>query len=90
MTVLNLNRRGFLTLLAGAPFPSALAPQPSFQADRLTQVHRRLQEVVYGRHVALDLRALDQRRQELFRIQFNADLLLPVASCFKAFVVPWY
>ncbi|MCE2489691.1 MAG: hypothetical protein J4G17_06915 [Anaerolineae bacterium] len=43
-----------------------------------------------GRYIALDLRALDRQHGELFRLQLNADLLLPVASCFKAFVVPWY
>lgn len=85
-----LDRRSFLTFLVGSPLSAWRAAQPSVPLDTLTQAHGRLQEVVRGRHVALDLRALDQRRRELFRIQFNADLLLPVASCFKAFVVPWY
>ena len=85
-----LGRRNFLSLLFGTPLRSGLAAHPSLPAERLMQVHNHLQEVLKSRYIALDLRALDQEHGELFRIQFNADKLLPVASCFKAFVVPWY
>ena len=85
-----LGRRGFLSLLFGAPMRSGLAAHPSLPADRLLQVQNHLQEILQSRYIALDLRALDQEHGELFRIQFNAEKLLPVASCFKAFVVPWY
>ncbi len=85
-----LNRRNFLGLLLGAPVHLQHPAQLPLPADRLVQVRNELQEIVNDRYIALDLRALDEERRELFRIQFNADMLLPVASCFKAFVVPWY
>lgn len=49
-----------------------------------------LRQILAGRNMSLELRALDSDHADLFNIQIMADRLLPVASCFKAFVVPWY
>lgn len=85
-----LSRRSLLTFLAGLPLPRNVAPPLGLPADALAQMRAQVQNVLAGRDMALELRALDGERDELFRIQVNAERLMPVASCFKAFAVPWY
>jgi hypothetical protein len=56
----------------------------------VTRIREHLEWVIGGWTMALDFRGFDPAYNEWFRIQINADRLMPVASCFKAFVVPYY
>ncbi len=86
-----LSRRSLLTLVAGLPLRRSDTSQSvRVPADSLERMREQLQNAVAGHNMALDLRALGESGDELFRIQINANRLMPVASCFKAFVVPWY
>ena len=90
-----LSRRRFLRLAGGAMLaalgPGSLRSQDWDHETRTTLAMREhLQAVIGGLNMALDFRSYDNARNELFRIQIKADQLLPVASCFKAFVVPYY
>ncbi len=88
---MTLSRRNLLALAMGLPLPPGDTRQGAgVPAHFLAQIQEQLEESLAGRNMALDLRALADGRDELFRIQVNADRLMPVASCFKAFVVPWY
>ena len=88
---MTLSRRNLLALAAGLPLPRSDARQDArVPAHLLEKMREQLEESLAGRNMALDLRALAEGRDELFRVQINAEKLLPVASCFKAFVVPWY
>ncbi len=85
-----LSRRRLLSLIPAFPFQRAALSGSPLPVGQVQQMRSSVEELLDGRYIALELRALDSKREELFRIQFNADMLLPVASCFKAFVVPWY
>ena len=87
---MSLSRRRLLSLIPGFPFQRAALSGSPLPVGQVQQMRSAVEELLDGRFIALELRALDGNREELFRIQFNADMLLPVASCFKAFVVPWY
>ena len=88
---MTLSRRNLLALAMGLSLPRSDARQGArVPAHFLAQIQEHLEEYLAGRNMALELRALADGRDELFRIQVNADRLMPVASCFKAFVVPWY
>lgn len=87
---MSLSRRNMLSLILASPFQRAALSGSPLPVGQVQQMRRSVAELLDGRHIALELRALDGKRDELFRVQFNADMLLPVASCFKAFVVPWY
>jgi hypothetical protein len=53
-------------------------------------MRQHLQDVFGNLNMALDFRGYDADQNEGFRIQINADHLEPVASCFKAFILPYY
>ncbi len=87
------SRRHFLRLLGGAALASAAqvtAQDWEVETPTVTRIREHLQGVIGGLNMALDFRCFDLTRNELFRIQVNAETLQPVASCFKAFVVPYY
>ena len=88
-----LSRRRFLQAL-GVVAAAKLSPVRAQDWDRETtvvrQIRERLEDVIGAFNMALDFRGFDDEQNERFRIQINADNLLPVASCFKAFVVPYY
>ncbi len=69
-----------------------LALVQDWSEDTATTVSMRasLEQVFAGLNMALDFRGIDSKQDEVFRIQINAEQLMPVASCFKAFVVPYY
>ncbi len=86
-----LSRRRLLSLAGVALWPGKMPGQGQWlYGSAVEQMRTALEQAMAGHGMALDLRALDAERKELFRIQINADRLLPVASCFKAFIVPWY
>lgn len=49
-----------------------------------------LEEMIGDLKMTLDLRCIDHRQDELFRIQINAYDLFPVASCFKSMLALYY
>lgn len=92
-----LTRRAFLALLAGLAGGAALRPLGaraqddwSEEAPVAASMRADLEAYIGGRGMALDFRGFDSAYAERFRIQINADNLMPVASCFKAFVVLYY
>lgn len=87
---MSLSRRSLLSLFAGLPLRAAGGIGLRLPVDGLQRAREQLRRIIDNRYIAFDLRALDEGGRELFRIQHNEDMLLPVASCFKAFVVPWY
>lgn len=88
-----MSRRRFLkalgTLAAARLLPAA-AQDWDHETPIVTQMRQHLEWVVGELNMALDFRGIDPMQNELFRIQVNARTLQPVASCFKAFVVPYY
>ena len=84
-----LSRRDLLGFVAGLPLARA-DTNTQVPADSLSQMQSQLQQTLAGHNMSLELRALDADHGDLFNIQVMADRLMPVASCFKAFVVPWY
>lgn len=92
---MTLSRRHFLQLAGGAALGAlqsgSLRAQDWDHETRTTLAMReRLQAVIGALNMALDFRGYDDAQDELFRIQIKADQLMPVASCFKAFIVPYY
>lgn len=88
-----LSRRQFLRLLGGAALGAAgraVAQDWEVESPVVTRIREHLEWVIGGWTMALDFRGFDPACNEWFRIQINADRLMPVASCFKAFVVPYY
>lgn len=88
-----LSRRHFLRLLGSAAVLAAgrvRAQDWEVESPVVTRMREHLQWVIGGMGMALDFRAIDQAQNEMFRIQINADNLQPVASCFKAFILPYY
>ncbi|MBI5666648.1 MAG: hypothetical protein HZC41_01460 [Chloroflexi bacterium] len=93
---MKLNRRQFLTLIAGSS-SCALLPYPLLQTGdwgtetpAMTAMREYLESVIGGLNMALDFRCIHNRIDEQFRIQINAFNLMPVASCFKAWAVLYY
>src|SRR5690606_11116511 len=88
-----LSQRRFLQAL-GVVAEAKISPVRAQDWDRETtvvrQMRERLEDVIGAFNMALDFRGFDDEQNERFRIQINADNLLPVASCFKEFVVPYY
>lgn len=89
-----MTRRRFLQGLAGGVLagPSVAAWALDWEQESViaSQVRHQL-EVVFGTlNMALDFRAIDMDQNELFRIQINAQKLMPVASAFKGFMAPYY
>jgi hypothetical protein len=88
-----LSRRQFLGLAAAVALAGAgrISGQ-DIEAEPLivTRMRADLEQTIGGLGIALDFRAIDSQYNEAFRIQINADRLMPVASCFKAFIVPYY
>jgi hypothetical protein len=80
-----MTRRQFLSVLALAWFQDW-----SEESAVTLEIRSRLESLIGGMSISLDFRAFDAGLNEAFRIQINADRLMPVASCFKAFVVPYY
>lgn len=92
-----LTRRAFLALAAalagGAALPLWRARAQgdwSEEAPIAADMRADLEAFIGGRSIALDFRGFDSAYAERFRIQINADSLMPVASCFKAFAVLYY
>jgi hypothetical protein len=87
------SRRQFLRLLGGAAVMAAgraFAQDWEVESPVVTRIREHLEWVIGGWNMVLDFRGFDQTFNEWFRIQINAERLMPVASCFKAFVVPYY
>lgn len=87
------SRRHFLRLLGSAALAAAgraAAQDWEVETPTIARMREHLEAVIGGLNIALDFRGFDVTHNELFRIQVNADALEPVASCFKAFVVPYY
>jgi hypothetical protein len=92
-----LTRRAFLALAAGLaggavlPLPGVRAQGDwSEEAPIAARIRADLETYIGGRGMALDFRCIDRSQAERFRIQINADSLMPVASCFKAFAGLYY
>ncbi len=89
-----LTRRAFLALAAGLFGAAALRPLRaqdwSEEAPIAASIRADLEAFIGRRSMALDFRCIDSAYAERFRIQINADNLMPVASCFKAFAVLYY
>lgn len=88
-----LTRRRFLSLAAGLIGAAALPIRAQDWADEsplIESIRSDLQTYIGGLNMALDFRCIDRDLRECFRIQINADNLMPVASCFKAFAVLYY
>ena len=88
-----LSRRQFLRLLGGAALASAgraVAQDWEVESPVVARIREHLEWVIGGWNMTLDFRGFDSTFNEWFRIQINAEKLMPVASCFKAFVVPYY
>jgi hypothetical protein len=92
---MTLSRRRFLQLagsatLAATHYGWLEAQDWDHETRMVIDIRERLQAVIGALNMALDFRSYDAAQNELFRIQIKADQLLPVASCFKAFIVPYY
>lgn len=89
-----ITRRSFLALLAGLAGAAALRPLRaqdwSEEAPIAASIRADLEAFIGGRGMTLDFRCIDSAYAERFRIQINADNLMPVASCFKAFAALYY
>jgi hypothetical protein len=84
---MTLSRRQFLHLLGGAWL---WWQDWETESPLVTPLRLHLEEVIGSLNMALDFRGIDADHTEVFRIQINAERLLPVASCFKAFIAPYY
>lgn len=91
---MNINRRQFLSLCGAALALLPRLPVRAFDWEYETpasaDMRRYLESVFAGRNMALDFRCVSAGYDELFRIQINAFSLMPVASCFKAFLALYY
>lgn len=88
-----LSRRQLLRLLGAAAALTAgraVAQDWEVESPVVARIREHLAWVIGGWSMTLDFRGFDQTFNERFRIQINADKLMPVASCFKAFAVPYY
>jgi hypothetical protein len=88
-----LNRRRFLEILGAGTIVLPLKLQTGdwgTETPEVTAMREYLEEVIGGLNMALDFRCFHDNRDEQFRIQINAFNLMPVASCFKAWVVLYY
>jgi len=88
-----LSRRHFLRLLGSAALASVgriQAQDWEVETPLVARMREHLEWVIGGLNITLDFRGIDSAQNEQFRIQINADALQPVASCFKAFIVPYY
>ena len=89
----SLSRRHFLRLMAGAALGAAsrtVAQDWEVESPLVAGMRHDLEQVIGGLNMSLDFRGFDSAQNEVFRLQINADWLQPVASCFKAFIVPYY
>lgn len=90
---MTISRRHFLKLMGAA---AVAAPFGSFDGDwtaetpLVRQIRLNCEAILGGMSMALDFRAFDPDLNEHFRIQIRANQLMPVASCFKAFVGFYY
>jgi hypothetical protein len=83
------SRRNLLQLLGiGAVYP--LLGDWDHESPLVMAIREYLETVIGGLSMALDFRTINRRQDEEFRIQINAFGLMPVASCFKAFLVLYY
>jgi hypothetical protein len=83
------SRRKLLQLLSiGAVYP--LLGDWDHETPIVTTIREYLESVIGSLSMALDFRAINHQQDEEFRIQINAFGLMPVASCFKAFLVLYY
>jgi hypothetical protein len=91
-----ITRRHFLRTLGAVAimgmWPAALIPAQDIDPEPpvATALRQRIAPLLTGRNMALDLRRINPDHAEAYRIQFNADALYPVASCFKAFGALYY
>lgn len=63
---------------------------PRSPAPRSRLLGERVLAAIGAQTMALDLRGLDDDNQTTLRLTYNETALLPVASCFKAFVALYY
>ena len=90
---MTLSRRRFLKALGGLAVARLLpvaAQDWDHETPEVTQMRQHLETFIGDFNMSLDFRGIDADQNELFRIQINAANLQPVASCFKAFVLPYY
>lgn len=90
-----MNRRTFLRwmLTAGgvAAMPGWLHEAAPGQPPRhLRELMDDLRALLDGRAIGFDLRHMNERGEEYFRVQVNQDALYPTASCFKLMLVLYY
>lgn len=89
-----MNRRDFLRWMAGGLIGGAagrtLAEQWYIDTPLVAQMRADVDTLLAGRQMTLDFRGINAEQDEVFRIQVRADGLMPVASCFKAFLVLYY
>lgn len=63
---------------------------PRSPAPRWRRLHERILAAIGDQTIAVDLRELDANLQTSVRLSHNETTLMPVASCFKAFVALYY
>ncbi len=83
------SRRQFMGLLGSALF-AARWQDWEVETPVVTRIREHLETVIGGLNMSLDFRLIDRDHNQQFHIEINASKLQPVASCFKAFIVPYY
>jgi hypothetical protein len=84
---MSLSRRDFLKSFSAMMLAGAFAPAVAQAVDTLEQD---ILNAIGRQQMGFALRKLDENTQVVFKIDYNADKLYPVASCFKAFLLYYY
>jgi hypothetical protein len=90
---MGITRRHFLQMITAGVALAGLRPAAAdweAESPAAAAIRAELEALFGGRQMALDFRGISPTHDEQFRIQINAFDLLPVASCFKTWLILYY